>query len=224
MRHVEPLATPAFAPPRPVRGPLLLVDIGGYTAFLQAVAAAHKDDAFADGNVPDAYAMVSSLLDGIVGRMVPPFSLAKLEGDAVFVYATDLDDIPRGSGFLAALRRCHDDFVARLGEAGVRWVCQCDACARISSLDLKFIVHAGPYVIQAIAGREELSGPDVVLAHRLLKSRAAEVVGHGAFALVTDAACSALEVPTDVAKPIVEQYDHYPPVRAHVFAVHDLAG
>ncbi|CAN5158159.1 hypothetical protein BH23CHL9_BH23CHL9_08090 [soil metagenome] len=36
-------------------GALLLADIGGYTAFLQAVTEAHRDDAFADGAVPEAY-------------------------------------------------------------------------------------------------------------------------------------------------------------------------
>jgi len=71
-------------PPRRADGPLILADIGGYTSFLRIVQVAHADDAFADGNVPDAYAFVSSLLDGIVGQLVPPFTLSKLEGDAVF--------------------------------------------------------------------------------------------------------------------------------------------
>ncbi len=55
-------------------GTLLLVDISGYTAFLQLVAEAHRDDAFADGRVPDASFFVSSLLDGIIERLVPPFA------------------------------------------------------------------------------------------------------------------------------------------------------
>jgi hypothetical protein len=58
--------------PRAASGLLLLADIGGYTSFLQSVALAHQDDAFADGAVPDAYAVMANLLDGIVGRVVPP--------------------------------------------------------------------------------------------------------------------------------------------------------
>jgi hypothetical protein len=207
------------ASPRAVSGPLLLVDIGGYTSFLQSVAVAHRDDAFAGGAVPDAYAAVSSLLDGIVGRLVPPFALSKLEGDAVFVYATEPSDVPRGPDFMDCLAACYAGFRERLAHAGDIWTCQCDACARISALDLKFVVHAGPFVIQSIAGREELVGPEVVLAHRLLKSGAAEVVGHGAFALVTDAAADHLGISTADASPIVEQYDHYPPISASVFAL-----
>ena len=76
-------------------GPLLLADIGGYTAFLQAVAEAHRDDAFADGAVPEAYRLMSSLLDGIVGCIVPPFTLSKIEGDAVFVFAAGAE-VPVG--------------------------------------------------------------------------------------------------------------------------------
>lgn len=202
-----------------MRGSLLLVDIGGYTAFLQSVAAAHRDDAFADANVPDAYGLVSSLLDGIVDRMVPPFALSKLEGDAVFAFALEPSDVPRGPAFLECLASCYADFRARLGQAGVVWSCQCDACARISTLDLRFVVHAGGFVIQSIAGHEELVGSEVVLAHRLLKSSAADVIGQRAYAQVTDAAVSELDVPIGGATRVVERYDHYEAVGTQVFAL-----
>jgi hypothetical protein len=65
------------------RGTLLLADISGYTAFLQAVAGAHATDMAAGRFVPKAYPLLRSLLDGIVGRIAPPFVLSKLEGDAV---------------------------------------------------------------------------------------------------------------------------------------------
>ena len=208
-----------ITPPRAVDGLLVLADIGGYTGFLGSVTAAHRDDAFADGRVPDAYALVSSLLDGIVGRTVPPFTLSKLEGDAVFVYAVDGDAFPRGDAFLACLQDCYADFQGRLASAGVIWSCRCDACARISTLDLKFVVHAGPFVIQSIAGREELVGSEVVLAHRLLKSGAAEAVGSTAYALITESAARRVDLPTHGAVPLTEHVDHYEPVGAHVFGL-----
>lgn len=204
--------------PRAASGPLLLADIGGYTSFLQDVAFAHRDDAFADGAVPDAYAVMSNLLDGIVGRVVPPFTLAKLEGDAVFAYATDAAPLPRGAAMLECLVECHEDFRRRLNGAREIWSCWCDACSRIDLLDLKFILHAGDYVVQEIAGRRELVGPEVVIAHRLLKTSAPKLVGHGAFALATAAAAARFEIPTDGAIPLAESYEHYPvPIDAHVF-------
>ena len=71
-------------------GLFLLADISGYTGFLQAVGNAHGLDMSANGEVPPAYPLMSSLLDGIIGSVVPPFTLSKLEGDAVFAFAVGL--------------------------------------------------------------------------------------------------------------------------------------
>ena len=189
------------------------------------MALAHQDDAFADGAVPDAYAVLSNLLDGIVGSVVPPFALLELEGDAVFAYAANSAPVPRGAAMLDCLTGCYADFRRRVGMARGIWPCWCDACARIDVLDLKFIVHAGAYVIQEIAGRRKLVGPEVVMAHRLLKNGAAELVGHGAYALITAAAAARFDIPTEAAVPIVETYEHYPkPIRAHVFSLREVPG
>lgn len=102
------------AHPTAASGPLLLADISGYTSFLQLVVESHQDDAFADGAVPDAYQVVSSLLDGIVDRLVPPFTLVGFEGDAVFVFATDTASVPHGEAMLDTLSECHADFRRRL--------------------------------------------------------------------------------------------------------------
>jgi hypothetical protein len=204
--------------PTAAAGPLVLADISGYSAFLQAVAYEHRDDAFAGGKVPQAYAVISSLLDGIVQRLVPPFTLSKLEGDAVFVYATD-DSAPRGQALLDCIGACYADFRERLATAHSVWPCECEACRRIDQLELKFVLHAGPFVIQSIAGRDELVGPEVVVAHRLLKSRAGDAVGQAAFALVTDAASAWLDVPADGGVPVVEECQPSPPVSGRAFAL-----
>jgi uncharacterized protein DUF2652 len=203
--------------PSAASGQLLLADISGYTSFLRSVAVAHQGDAFADGAVPDAYAMMSDLLDGIVGQVVPPFTLAKLEGDAVFAYAEDAAQLPPGAAMLGCLSGCYADFRRRLGIAHGIWTCQCEACSRIDDLDLKFVLHAGPFVIQSIAGRRELVGPEVVMAHRLLKTGAAALVGHGAYALITEVAAAQLGVPTDGSLSLVETIEHYAPILAHVY-------
>lgn len=207
--------------PSAAAGPLLLADISGYTSFLQSVAHAHREDAFADGAVPPAYAVMSGLLGGIVERLVPPFTLAKLEGDAVFAYSTDTGAMPRGDAVFACFGGCYAEFRRRLAVAQDVATCACGVCSRIDVLDLKFILHAGPFVTQEIAGRPELVGPEVVMAHRLLKSGAAELVGHGAYALVTTAAAVELQIPTGAALPIVEAYEHYPPVSGHVFPLRE---
>jgi len=199
-------------------GALVLADISGYSAFLQAVAYEHRNDAFAGGKVPHAYAVISSLLDGIVQRLVPPFTLSKLEGDAVFVYATD-NSAPRGQALLDCIGACYADFRERVATAHSVWPCECEACRRIDQLDLKFILHAGPFVMQTIAGRDELVGPEVVVVHRLLKSSAGDAVGQAAYALVTDAASEWLDVPADGGIPVVEECLPSAPVSGRAFAL-----
>ena len=61
----------------------MLADISHHTSFLRSVEVAHRDDAFAGGAVPDAYAMRSSLLDGIVARPIPPVQPVHARVDAL---------------------------------------------------------------------------------------------------------------------------------------------
>jgi hypothetical protein len=164
---------------------------------------------------------MSNLLDGIVERLVPPFTLSKLEGDAVFAYAAEMAQLPRGQALIGLLAECYADFRRRLDAAHGIWTCRCNACSRIDRLDLKFILHAGPFVIQSIAGGQELVGPEVVMAHRLLKTEAAALVGHGAYALITEVAAARFDVPTDGTLSLVETYEHYSPIRAHVYPLRE---
>jgi hypothetical protein len=63
------------------RGTLLPADISGYTAFLQAVARAHAADIATGTFVPKAYPLLTSLLNGIVERIAPPFVLGWALGE-----------------------------------------------------------------------------------------------------------------------------------------------
>ena len=88
----------------------------------------------------------------------------------------------------------------------------------MDTLDLKFVLHAGSYVVQSIGGGRELVGPEVVMAHRLLKNRAA-APSATAYALITEAAAHASTSPTDGAHELTETYEHYPPIDVRVFAL-----
>ena len=199
------------------RGTLLLADISGFTGFLQGVADAHVDLIVEADEPPPAYAIVSHLLDTLVGAMAPTFQLAKVEGDAVFVVAPEAS--VNGVDLVASLRDWYRTFCASRARAGELWACTCAACSTMGQLDLKFIVHHGPYVAQSIAGREELLGASVNLVHRLLKNRAREVLGSGAYALVTGAAVDALAVPLDGFVSITESVADLPDAEVHVLAL-----
>ena len=200
----------------PGRGTMLLADISGYTAFLRAVAQAHAADMTAGTFVPAAYPLLGSLLDGIVERVTPPFALSKLEGDAVFAFAADAELRLRGPSVLGCLATCYEAFRARLDAARDLMTCTCDACSSIGELDLKFVLHHGEYILQKVAGHQELLGPDVTVAHLLLKNHVADHLGRSAYALFTKSAAAQLEVPLEHALPIDEGYEHHATIRAYV--------
>lgn len=198
------------------RGTLLLADISGYTGFLQGVADAHYELIVEAESPPPAYDLVASLLDGIVESIVPPFRLVKFEGDAVFVVVDDADVGARGAALVALLRACHAEFRTRLDEANKRWTCTCDSCSRVHLLDLKFVLHHGEYVVQQVGRQDELLGPDVNIAHRLLKNHARELIGPGPYALLSDAVIAALDVPAQDMVASTETYERVPPIAVHV--------
>jgi Protein of unknown function (DUF2652) len=204
--------------PSAASGPLVLADISGYSSFLRSVAEEHRNDAFADGAIPDGYRVISSLLDAIVTHFVPPFTLSKLEGDAVFAYATDSEDLPSGQAMFDHVGECYAGFRQRVETAQSKWQCWCEACAKIDELDLKFVIHAGSFVIQPIAGRPELVGSEVVVAHRLLKSRAGDLLDRTGFMLVTDAASEWFDMPADGGVPLVETPEGCAPLSARAYA------
>jgi len=195
---------------------LLLADISGYTGFLGAVSEAHGEEMRSSGQIPAAYPLMSSLLDGIVERVVPPFLLSKFEGDAVFAFGPEDEAIPRGPAILGCLQDCYTAFVTRLHQAKDLMWCSCSACSRINELDLKFVLHHGEFVAMSISGHEELLGHEVTVAHRLLKNHAPEVVRTTGYALITATAITSLDVPVEGATPVIEEYEHIGPVRAFV--------
>jgi hypothetical protein len=125
--------------------------------------------------------------------------------------------LPSGGELLECLTACYAGFREQLVTARELWSCQCDACVRVATLDLKFVLHAGSYVIHSVGGSRELAGSDVVIAHRLLKNRAAEVLGIHAYALVTDAAMSRLGVPADGSTMLTEHLEGDRPIETRVF-------
>jgi hypothetical protein len=199
------------------QGVLLLADISGYTGFLRAVDHAHGEQMAAMPEVPAAYPLMTTLLDGIVEQLTPPFRLSKLEGDAVFAYARDDGFALRGGSVLDCMKHCYADYRERRDKTENLMLCNCEACSLLQTLELKFVLHRGNYVVQTIAGNEELLGPDVTMAHLLLKNNVTDIVGRAAYALLTDVATRYLEIPLEGSVPHAEHYEHYPPIQGHIF-------
>lgn len=169
----------------PETGYLVIADLTGYTAYL------------ASGEIEHAPTIAGDLLETIVGRLEPPFRLAKLEGDAAFLFMED--GRAEGSLLVDAIEACYLAFRRRLRSIEQATSCDCVACRRAPRLDLKFFVHHGQYVRTRIAGRDELAGSSIIVVHRLLKGIAAERAHEAdgsavGFALFTGEALDALGI------------------------------
>jgi hypothetical protein len=151
---------------------LVIADITGYSGYLAGVELDHAQDILAD------------LIDTVVGALRPTFQLAKLEGDAAFVWLpTATVD---GSELRDVIERCYFAFQRRIRDVRQASTCECNACIRIPNLDLKFVAHHGRVARQQMAGMEELVGSDVILVHRLLKNHVGEALGMPAYVIYTD--------------------------------------
>jgi uncharacterized protein DUF2652/polyketide cyclase/dehydrase/lipid transport protein len=161
-------------------GFLLIADLTGYTEYLSRSELEH------------APAIAGDLLETIVGRLDPPFRLAKLEGDAAFLFVED--GRAEGSLLLDAVEAAYLAFRRRLRSIEGATSCDCNSCRLAPRLDLKLFVHHGSFVRSRIAGRDELAGPDVIVVHRLLKGASAAAARANGFALMTRPAIEALGV------------------------------
>ena len=151
---------------------LVIADISGYTSYLAGVELDHASDILAD------------LMGTVVRSLRPTFRLAKLEGDAAFTYVVTAT--VDASGLMDTMERTYFAFRRRLRDIGQASTCECNACMRMPNLDLKLLAHHGMIGRQRVAGREELVGSPVIVAHRLLKNAITETTGIAAYALYTD--------------------------------------
>jgi hypothetical protein len=164
-----------------LEGYLLIADITGYTSYLSESELEHAQDT------------LTALLELLVENTRPPLIISRLAGDAVISYGLR-EGFFQGQTFIEKIEDTYVTFRQALERLVLNNTCQCNACANISSLDLKFFIHYGTFGIQRISDHNELVGSDINLLHRLLKNRVTEATGFRAYALYTEAAIRQLEV------------------------------
>jgi hypothetical protein len=191
------------------QGFLLIADISGYTMFLTSSELEH------------AQGILDALLKSVLAEVKAPLTLSNLQGDAVLAHLPGAK-LPQAQYPLDAIERVYCSFTDTLQAMQRNTTCTCNACRNMKVLDLKFLLHHGPYALQAIAGRTELQGPEVIRLHRLLKNNVTKATGIKAYALVTQAAADAIALPDFFAGAVrhVEQSDDFGETAAYVY---DLA-
>src|SRR5262249_24074847 len=138
------------------------------------------------------------LVMAIVQQVQLPLEVAKLEGDAVFLYCRK-QRVPMP---WAEAKRIIGEklltffslFGEKVSELKDSTTCSCHACRHIERLRLKVIVHSGEALFHRVVHFLELAGVDVIVAHRLLKNS----VTADQYLLMTTAARDDVQFPSHV--------------------------
>src|SRR5438105_1484061 len=113
---------------------LLIADISGYTEFMLAN----------EKSLEHSHLIIGELIETILGEVQLPLTLAKLEGDAVFLYAVkDEAFAERAEDLGARVLRFFHVFSNKVAELTLSSFCKCGACKNIETLKLKVVVHSG---------------------------------------------------------------------------------
>lgn len=194
-----------------MHGHLIIADISGYTQFLTTSELEHANGILGD------------LLNAVIAAVQAPFSVSGIEGDAVFMYGTMPEDMI-GQTVLESVELLYCAFAGSLETMTLNTTCQCNACVNIASLGLKIVMHCGEFAKTEIAGRETLSGPDVILAHRLLKNTIRESTGIDDYMLVTQQCVDDLDIAPIVAgwREHTEEYEHVGEVKGYVSSLEEV--
>jgi hypothetical protein len=141
---------------------LVIVDISGYTAFINE----------RQTSLLHAEQIITELMEAVIDRAAHPLLVNKLEGDAALLYAEAAPgDVAAARDVLAQVKAVFPAFHARLGrQREERAHCVCEACSGIDKLRLKAFVHVGELAIKQVRQFQELAGEEVILVHRLLKN------------------------------------------------------
>jgi hypothetical protein len=172
------------------RAVLLIADIGGYTRYMH----------WNRMHLTHAQLTVAALLESVIDAG-KGLKLAKLEGDAAFFWSPDGNAKVLVTDRLSRMRQA---FLARRERIKQDGLCDCESCAQLDNLSLKFVAHEGQVAEQRVKRHVELAGVDVILVHRMLKNRVPVLE----YVLMTDPVAQCLDVSVrELCKPLSHDFE-----------------
>ena len=182
---------------------LIIADISGYTNYMLSNVQ----------SLEHGQQVITELLKAVIKQADMPLEVAKLEGDAVFLYAI-MESGKEVAGIISdRLLKFFHAFQSRLDELAMT-DCECGACVNVVKLRLKLIVHSGEALFYEIGNFLELAGVDVIIAHRLLKNS----VPSNEYILLTEAAVREIQIKEKIRSVEgVEKYDAIGEIKTRVY-------
>jgi hypothetical protein len=187
---------------------LIIADISGYTRYMTANAK----------TLAHSQTIITELVKTIVKQVDLPLEVAKLEGDAVFLFGRKGFDprvwAQKKKAIGEKLFTFFESFTQRLNELSFSTTCTCTACTHIEKLRLKVVVHSGEALFHQVLHFHELAGVDVIIVHRLLKNS----VQAEQYLLMTEAAQQDVELPNQAGLVIgSETYEDIGRIKTGVY-------
>jgi hypothetical protein len=135
---------------------ILIPDISGFTEFMTNTELLHG-----------TYA-INELINAIVAAVEDEYEVAEIEGDAVLLVRGG--PAPSQQEILDICLKIFNAFHFTRKMMQNITICPCKACQDFINLSLKFVVHHGPLADIRVGKFVKHSGPEMIVAHRLLKN------------------------------------------------------
>lgn len=147
---------------------ILIPDISGFTEFMTTTELNHSTLA------------INMLIDAMVKAVGNEYEVAEIEGDAVLLVRKG--SAPSRKEILDTCLNIFNAFHYQRKWMQQHMVCACGACQAIINLTLKFVVHHGPVAEITVGRFVKQSGPEMIIAHRLLKNN----IDNNEYLLITE--------------------------------------
>ena len=155
---------------------LFIPDISGFTNFVQTTEINHSQH------------VIAELLNVLLTANKYDMDLAEVEGDALFFYKEN--KLLATKDLFDQMEAMYVAFYSHLKSLEKNRVCTCQACSTAINLELKIVVHTGPFQFIEIQNRRKPFGEAVIQVHRLLKNS----VKSDNYVLISDAMVKAIDL------------------------------
>lgn len=135
---------------------ILIPDISGFTEFMTTTELGHASHA------------INMLIDAMLEAVGEEYEVSEIEGDAVLLIKKG--PAPSKKEIIDTCIKIFNAFHFQRKWMQQHTICPCGACQAIIELSLKFVAHHGPLAEIKIGKFIKQSGPEMIVAHRLLKN------------------------------------------------------
>lgn len=170
---------------KPQFGYFLLADISGFSSYLAGVELEH------------ASGILQKLLEGIARKIESVFRVQDFDIDSVFAFVPEAR-IRRFGNLYRLVEDTYVEFKGNLTEISNHITCNCAACREVNSLDLKFMVHFGEYILSSVQDKPILYGSaPTFVRNRRWKEAVCDSVDWRGYILFTEQCMTSLGIDTD---------------------------